>query len=277
MKESQYIWVKCTLSVIVVILAFVRFVFYETVSERMDTSFYLLIAAAFLILLIPWERLKSIKAGGVELTLSQPQVRGAICSLIPEIKGRVADKHMQEQFRRKLRRVVSRMSQEIEEAKGSRILWIDDKPHNIVGERRLLRALGVEVVTALSSEIAEEILAKENDFDMIISDVQRKGESYKLNNGVPIHEGTNFVVKLRRDKDPVIKALPVTFYAAYEWDRLAKFTKPARTISPGAEFSNSIDDLLVKVFDMLSEARSNPIEVRTRKGPTSIRETGTEL
>jgi CheY-like chemotaxis protein len=136
--------------------------------------------------------------------------------------------------------------------KGGRILWIDDRPHNIIGERRLLRALGADVIITVSSDCAEEILNRDNDFDIIITDVQRVGESYKLNNGEPIHEGVNFIVKLRNFDDPIIKSIPVVFYAAYDWDRLIKFTKPARETKPIPKISNTIEDMLSKVITVIT-------------------------
>jgi len=259
MKNDQTTWIRIVLSTIVLLFAVFRFVFFEAVSERMDSTFLLLLALAVLIAFLPWERLKHLKAGGIELSLDRPQVKGAIDSLGLD---RVENKQLQE--------MLSRNVLEIQQLNGSRILWIDDKPHNIIGERRLLRALGGEVDTATSSEMAEEILVRDNDFDMIVSDVQRKGESYKLNNGIPIHEGVNFIVKLRKHGDPIIKSIPVTFYAAYDWDRLVKFTRPARETYPEPEISNSIMGLLAKVIKVLSEVRSNPIKVGLEKKPTEI-------
>ena len=258
----QSIWKRIVLSAIVLLFAIFRFAFFDIVSERMDSTFLLLLASAVLIVVLPWERLKSLKAGGIELCLDQPRVRGAIGSIGLD---RVQD--------RQLRDRLSRRVSEIEQLKGSRVLWIDDRPHNVIGERRLFRALGVEVVTAVSSEMAEEILMRDNDFDMIISDIQRKGQSHKLNNGIPIHEGVNFIVKLRKHKDPIINKLPVTFYAAYNWPDLVKWSRPAREIHPEAAISNSIEGLLTKVIETLSEVRSSPIEVelKTKKEPTSAR------
>ncbi len=254
------LWIRITLSAMAILLAILRWVFFDLTSKRMDATFLLLVASAVLILVLPWERLKSLKAGGVELTLDQPQVKGAI-------EGLGLDRVEDKQLRDKL----SNLAPEIEKVKGSRVLWIDDRPHTILGERRLFRALGIEVVTATLSEMAEEILQRDNDFDLIISDVQRKGESYKLNNGVEIHEGVNFIVKLRNHyEDPIIKSLPIIFYAAYPWDRLVKFTRPARELLPEAEISNTIEMLLTKAITRLSAVRTSPIVCSKKKTPTSV-------
>jgi hypothetical protein len=417
MKNDKYLWIRMVLSALVLLLAILRFAFFEIANERMDSICLLLIASAILIFFLPWERLKSLKAGGIELSLDQPQVRGAIDSLG---LNRVENKQLREKL--------SRRAPEIEQVKGSRVLWIDDRPHNILGERRLLRVLGIEVVTAVSSEMAEEILFRDNDFDMIISDVQRKGESYKLNDGIPNHEGVNFIVKLRKghlfslnpdykqylkdsivylfswdsvpgddneklirflrddfdmewvenaeirkcnddmtisiskdensaeilmdenkekailkirdgrtynlevktensklniygividvlkkafednnrslsrrasiskmdekcwdivdysmryrikdtgtalniyDEYRIINSLPVIFYAAYDWKKLVKYTRPVREdFPPEAELSNSIEMLVTKVIIALSEIRSNPIPTKLKKEPT---------
>lgn len=259
MIDTQSPWIKAVLAIIVLLFAIVRFVFYDLINERVDDIFLLLLALAALILLFPWERLTSLKAAGIELSLEQPQIKGAL-------EGLEMNRLENEQLKQK---ILSK-AREIEQVQGSRIIWIDDKPHNIVGERRILRALGVQVVTAVSSDMAEEIFTRDNDFDMIITDVQRKGESYKLNNGVPIHEGVNFIVKLRQHVDPVIKTLPVTFYAAYDWPRLVEFTRPARETQPEPQICNTIAELLTKVLTTLSEVRSHPIKVRAEKRPTRV-------
>ena len=260
MKNIKPPIVKILLSISVILLAIIRFIFFDTLGEKIDPIFLFLLASAVAILILPWERLESIKAGGIELSLNKKQAERAL-------KGLDLDRMENKQLKEML---LSKAS-EIELIKGSRILWIDDNPHNLIGERRLLRELGLEVVMVISSEMAEEILNIDNDFDMIISDVQRKGTSYKLNNGIQIHEGVNFIVKLRNHKDLIIKTLPVAFYAAYSWDRLKKFTKPAREIRPKAEISNTIEGLLNNIIMILSEVRSNPIKVRSEKEPTRIK------
>ena len=250
MNKVKAIRVRIILSIIIILVAIFRFIFFDILSEKMDYIFLILIVLAVLILFLPWERISSIKAAGIEITLNQPQVRGAIKSLgLNRLKNE------------KLREIIMRKASEIELLKGSRILWIDDHPYSIIGERWLLRALGAEVVSVTSSEMAEEVLKRDIDFDMIISDVQRLGESYKETGGIRIHEGVNFIIRLRKHKDPIIKTLPVTFYAVYDWDRLVKFTRPAREFQPEAKISNIIEDLLIKVISTLSDVRSNPMIV----------------
>ena len=258
MTANKYI--KTLTSVILLGLAVVRWAFHDVAFERMDTVFLGLIMLAILVCLVPWENVKTFKAAGIELSLEQSSVKAAITRLG---LGRIEDKHLREQL--------SRLGDEIQAVRGGRVLWIDDYPHKIVGERRLLRALGIQVVSAISSEMAEKVLDADNDFDLIISDVQRVGGSYLLTDGVDVHEGTNFVIKLREHPDPTIRVMPVVFYAAYPWDSLVKFTRPAREIQPEPEISNTVIDFVPKVVKQLARLRATPIEYSPKKDPTSVR------
>lgn len=233
----------------------------STLAESMDETFFLLIGLSLALLLLPIEKLTALKAGGFELSLEKPQVQGAIRGLGLE---RVEDK--------RLKGKISKHNELLPAIMGSRVLWIDDRPHKIVAERRLLRALGVDVTAATSSEMARGILDADNDFDLIITDVQRNGTTHELTGGVPIHEGANFIVWLRKEyPDPVVRTLPVVFYAAYAWERLVRFTRPARETAPEPAIANTIADLVEKVIDRLAEARSAPIATREKKTPTSAR------
>lgn len=237
------------IAALVIGLAITRLVFHEDLSGRMDSVFFIVIGAGLLLLLLPLQYLKSFKAGGLEFSLEQPQIQGAI-------SGLNLDRIKNERIQARL----SRLKEQLGAIRGSRVLWIDDHPHGVVGERRLLRALGVEVVTAVSSDAALAILEADNDFDLIITDVQRVGVSHHVTGGVAIHEGTNFIVALRKHhSDPVIKKLPVVFYAAYDWERLVNFTVTARAHYPSPEISNSEEDLIPKVIKLLAESRTTPI------------------
>jgi len=257
---------KWVLSIVLVVAAIARWIFYEAVSERMDVTFLGLILAAFLIHVIPWGRLTSFKAAGVEISLQAPQVQAAISGLG---LGRIQD--------RQLRDRLAKMGDELQAVRGSRVLWIDDKPHNVIGERRLLRALGIHVVMATSSEAAEATLNADNDFDLIVSDVQRLGDSHTVVGGEPIHEGVNLVVKLRGHDDPTIRSMPVVFYAAYDWPRLVEFTRPAREMLPEPEISNTSIDFVPKVIKRLAEVRAVPLVCSGKKRPTSVVWQGEEM
>lgn len=245
-------------SVVLIALAVFRLLSSDAVSERMDQTFLLLIVFAVLIPLIPWGRLTTFKAAGVELIMEQGQVRGALDSMgLDRIESE------------KIRNQIMGLKSELQRFQGSRILWIDDRPDNIVAERRLFRALGAEIVPALSSEDAQEKLYQDSDFDLIISDVQREGgESYKFNNGVPLHEGANFITKLRSQSEAHVRSLPVIFYAAYDWQRLVEFTRSPRETVPEPELSNTVETLVIKAIKRVAELREYPIRVEGKKGVT---------
>src|SRR5690349_1857202 len=234
---------KVIISLILIALAAARWIFYDVAVERMDNVFFGLVISAILVYIVSWENLRTFKAAGIELSMEQSTVQAAISGLGLD---RINDEQLREQL--------VKLDDEIQSIRGGRALWIDDMPHKIIGERRLLRALGIQVVSAISSEMAENLLATDNDFDLIISDVQRAGESYKLNKGVDLHEGVNFIVKLRQHEDTIIRTIPVVFYAAYDWERLAEFTRPAREIQPEPEISNSVIDFVPKVVRQLARS-----------------------
>jgi CheY-like chemotaxis protein len=248
---------RISLSAVLITLAATRLLFPQWSEARIDVTLIALLAAALLIHLIPLERLKSFKAVGVEFGLDTPQVAAAINALSQNRIGNI-----------ELRERLERMADDLEIIRGSRVLWLDDKPNVVLNARRLLRALGVEVVTATSSEKAEELLTADQDFDLLVSDVQRQGNSYRLNQGVEIHEGVNFVVKLRRSGDPVLQNIPIIFFAAYDWERLVHFTRPAREFVPEAQLSNAVNDFLVKVVKQLASIRRRPIVYPDQKEPT---------
>lgn len=241
-------------------LAVLRLVYHASLADKMDNLFFILVGIALMLLVVPIHQLKSFKAGGIEFSLDQPKVQAAIISLG---LNRIQNEG--------LRVRLSLLQHQLEAIRGSRVLWIDDKPQKILAERRLLRALGVEVVPAISSESAQTILENDNDFDVIVTDIQRPGETYKETGGIRVHEGVNFIVKLRSGPDSAIATLPVVFFANYPWDKLLKFTKPARDTYPSPEITNAAIDFIPKTIKLLAESRSTPIIAADRKGGGPLR------
>ncbi len=254
------------LSLVMLMLAIVRFAFFEFVSDRMDYTFLALVAAAALIPLIPWERVRTVKFGPVEFTLSEAQVQGAI----EGIDFRTIDDF----GKIEIQELLMGLADEIIRSRGSRILWIDDNPHRIIGERRLLRALGVEVTTARSSAIANEILQADNDFDLIITDIDRYADSHSDSPtpGPTDREGVNYAIKLRKSEDAIISGMSILFYASFLWERLREITMDAFVVPPAPHLSNSIDGLLTEVFRILAHVRSDPIKVEWYKKPSGAEE-----
>ncbi len=247
---------KVVLSLLLIILVIARWIFYDIASTRLDTVALTLIISAILLYIIPWENLRTFKAGGIELSLEQSQVKSAIDSLS-------LDKDKQ-----KIIGQLSRLDVELQLVRGAKVLWIDDKPHKLIGVRRLLRALGIQIVSATSSPMAKDILETDNDFDLIITDIQRYEHNLaKRENNITL-DGVDFIVKLREHKDPTIRALPVVFYAAYDWERLVLFTRPAREKQPEPDISNSVSDFIPKVVKRLASSRAMPIKYDEEKEPT---------
>jgi CheY-like chemotaxis protein len=274
-RMAKSVVLKVVLSLVLATLAITRFLYYEALSPRMDLIFLSLGLSVFLVWMLPWEqlwqRLSSLSVGGVTISLQHPQVQAAIRNI--SIGG--ASEKASEKIRDRLLRRLNSLEGELQTVRGSRVLWIDDNPHEILGARRLLRALGVTITPAKSSVEAQRILEKDNDFDLIITDVQRLSTPHStrpdaVDKGDPILGGVNFIVKLRNYKeDARIKTLPVIFYGAYSWNRLVEYTRRARELRPEAEISNAVDDFIPKVIRMLSAERENPITVSAQKTPTS--------
>jgi CheY-like chemotaxis protein len=227
-------------------------------QDRMDGTFFVVVGVAILLFLIPISRLRQLKAGSLELSLDRPEVVGAIGGLnLPRVED--------EQLRAVLRRAESQLPT----IRRSRLLWIDDHPEKLVALRRLLRALGVDVVSVTSSEDASRALFIDNDFDLLISDVHREGETHKLTGGVPILDGTNFVVWLRtKQEDPAVRSIPVVFYAAYDWQRLVKYTRSALETEPQPVVANAVPDFVEKVINALEKTRTAPFRVGGEKEPS---------
>lgn len=137
----------------------------ESPGGRLENAILFLVVLVVLILLLPWERISSLKAAGVEIALYQAWLD----RVIETVKGQgknIADKN--------LWTLIKRLEPQIEQAAGSRVLWIDNSPYNVLGERRLLRALGIEIVLAESTEKARKHVRRDGDFDLLISDVRGK-------------------------------------------------------------------------------------------------------
>jgi CheY-like chemotaxis protein len=253
---------RYAVAAILTFLVLARMIF-SPFAERVDNVSLILLGAVAILLLLPIERLTGLTVGSVAVVLDSPQVAGALTASL----DRVAD--------RALRRRLDELPADLALLPGARVLWIDDHPSEVVGERRILRALGVEVITATSSEQAIETLVRDSDFDLLVTDVQRKGgHSHERAGGIPLHEGVNLVVALRSGQVPELadvpsaRAIRVLFYAAYDRARLAEFTRRARELDPESDSTNDLENLIVKAVRQLAEARRRPIEAPVRKTPT---------
>ncbi len=187
--------------------------------------------------------------------LSTPQVQGALKAL---------ESH--EVTSEPLRRVMAELEDELQVFRGSRILWIDDMPGDIVDVRRLFRALGADVVPATSSSMAWNIVQGDRDFDVIITDIRRQHTGSDGQHVAGLAEGVDFIVKLRGDRamDPVGQ-VPVLFYSGHASGHLAALTQPAARTHPEPETCREVDELIRKVVRCLAQARERPIACPVRK------------
>jgi CheY-like chemotaxis protein len=237
-------------------------------------DFLLLAGLAAVVFAFPWHRLSALKAGPFELSLERGQIRGAIDSI--EIGG-VEKERVDE--------TLARLTTDIERARGSRVLWVDDDPHRVVGERRLLRSLEIETVTVATCRDAARRLFRDNDFDLVITSLVKQGEIEEMRDH-PRNPGITFVQWLRGEddesireliddpqipvKDPVIKNLAVLFYVALPPSDIRRNIRPLTGLEPEADVASSLDELLKKGIRLLADLRSNPIEVTPRKRAPTI-------
>lgn len=289
---------------------------FPDLHQRIDSTVLLLLVAVPLILLVPWDKMSSLKAVGVEITLNLPQVREAVKSL-DTIASATGGDPVDNQ---RVAHALERLGTDLQLAEGARILWIDDNPAAIVGVRRLFRALGVHSVIVTSSEAADVTLSTDNDFDLVISDLMRNdpasctsfewaceraellaseglalpdwtlmrtrhggrepevierddGSSVEFEIGefgeTTVHqrrEGVNFVCRLRETHgDPVVRRLPVLFYASFPWADAVEYARPALTDGHETGVTNSAETLVPTAIQMLAGARARPIVVGEAK------------
>lgn len=266
MSDKNLFWKKFALGVIP--LAFAIFaIFYPNLPEqKLDNSILFLVLLAILIIVLPWERLTSLKAAGIEFELDKPLISKAISDLeILKGKENISDE--------KIRKLLERLTPQIEKIQGSRILWIDDSPNNVFGERRLLRALNIEIVMANSSETAQGYLDVDGDFDLIISDM-RRGESTKKSKD-DMSEAIWFIKKLRQAETTRsqitryshIPSLPVIFYSGKGYKEMLRLTEPIRHEGSLTILATGVEKLFEEVIRVLSYVRAEPIQIIV--GPTS--------
>lgn len=231
-------------------LALLRGVFHAALSERMDATFLALLAVAALAVLVDWDRVASIKAGSLEVTMER--VEGALSSFPPQVD--VAE----------LRDEVARLQPLLPAVRGARVLWVEDHPATVRAERRLVRALGVTIVPATSSDDALQRLREDADFDAIVSDLQRRKE--KIPEGRSCAGVWFLLDRIRNDdRDEVVRALPFLFYSAMPASEAEALVAGAEAARPPAILCRDPRDLLGTLVQVLWAARSRPPEGRVGK------------
>jgi len=92
---------------------------------HMDAIFFIVVAVAAALFLVPLSVLKSLKAGSLEFTLQQPEVSAAIGGLqLTQVQND------------ELRLTLESAKDVLPSVRGSRVLWIDDHQEKCVLSRR---------------------------------------------------------------------------------------------------------------------------------------------
>jgi len=214
-------------------------------SERVDSVVIGLFAAACVILLIPVERITNFKGLGFEYEIGGPQVEAAINSQSSAIVSN-----------QQVREAIEDLGDKLRFVEGSRILWIDNVPSSIVAYRRLIRALGADIIPAHTGDRATEILDSDQDFDLIISDTKWCPED-ELPECANRYYAVDFIVNLRKSDRTIVRELPVVFMSSLDSEELREVISPATALSVGrTSFANTPADLISEVVRMLAIQRS---------------------
>jgi CheY-like chemotaxis protein len=119
----------------------------------------------------------TFKAAGVEATAKRLQAEAAAALGAAVAKSPAAAGESPAQSAERAREVAEVVAERVNtrtvrEARGSRVLWVDDRPENSVFERRSLEALGIRFDISTSTDDALNRLAS-TSYDAIISDMGR--------------------------------------------------------------------------------------------------------
>jgi hypothetical protein len=146
----------------------------------------------------------------------------------------------------------------------------------VLGERRLFRALGVEIVMAESSQTAREYLRRDGDFDLIISDVRGKEQHPP--------EAIRFIQDVRASEDERRQAgnyehiplVPVVFYSGHDWKEYDDLIQVLRSEDSCVIWTSGVDRLVQDVLYLLYQIRLEPrrfVQNPDRSRPASVDET----
>lgn len=115
----------------------------------------------------------SFKGAGLEASAKKKQIEAAAslaAAAATDPKGTSSASEAAQEAAEVVSEVLT--SRAVRKARRSRVLWVDDNPSNNAAEIESFEALGIEVVTATTTEQALEAL-REKRFDLVISDMGR--------------------------------------------------------------------------------------------------------
>jgi hypothetical protein len=234
-----------------------------------DDVFLLLAGLAAVVLAFPWQRLSALRAGPFEFSLQSGQIRGAIDSI--DVQG--AEKE-------RIESLLARLAPDVERARGSRVLWVDDKPRRLVGERRLFRALDIDTIALPSCREAGETLMRDNDFDLVVTSLEKGKEREAIQSrdnpavlfGQWLRGGSSHGIRELMGRgveipidDAIVNNLAVVVYAAFPLPYIREKIQPLTAHEAPVDGTNSLYDLLKTSIRLLADLRSNPIEVSGSK------------
>jgi hypothetical protein len=253
LKRDGYLGTKIVLACLAAVLALARILLFDSLARRIDGTALVMLLAVPLILLLPWERLTSFKAAGVELSLDRAPVQAALESVIPPSASLAETSAATSHLRARL----EALGADLQKAKGGRVFWLDPRPPRILPERRLLRALDIETVAEKDPTLAKEFLARDDDFDLIICSV---ADGYG-----------DFIADIReaasggKSKDPHLKSLNAIFYTLLPPKAAQEDTTRARITLPEPPITYTPEELLPEVIRTLAVVRSKPLRLDARK------------
>lgn len=222
--------------------------------ENLVSFTTVVLGIAVALLVVPWDKLVHFKAGGLELSVEK-NYRSAVKGYENSKTGELMD-------------ILSAYRETLPILNGARIFWIEDRPANVLGERRILRALGINInmVTPTGTDPAPiyESIASDNDYDLIISDIQWRDKA-----GNPTYGGLELIRALRDTNiDGNMKRLPVIFYTAYTRAQLETIKQQTNlTFYENMYFCDMVETLVDRVSRLLIEYRTRPLKVG-KKGAT---------
>lgn len=254
MKKENFQRYQILIAAVIFILAIIRLFDIKNLNNLMDSTFILLLFVSLILFLIPFEKISSLKAGGVEIELFENKIKNAIEGL--EIK-KIENEH--------LYKAIIEQRDKIDTIKGSRILWIDDTPRSVLGERRILRSLGLDIHSANNREVVLDILDRDIDFDLIISDIQWLNDSNDNNSN--FYGGIQLAKELRlKFKNEPINLVKTIFYTSFKKDQIERIHTQTDFLSiENVILCYTIEELLTSVINSLNEINKNPIKVTSSK------------
>jgi CheY-like chemotaxis protein len=119
----------------------------------------------------------TFKAAGIEATAKRRQIEAAVAIGGAVAKSPSADSETSTETAQRAKDVANVIAERVNErtvreARGMRVLWVDDRPANNVLERRSLEAIGIEFDLSTSTEDALRRLGA-TSYDAVISDMGR--------------------------------------------------------------------------------------------------------